>query len=147
MGIVFSVAYLLSSAIILLARTFFSARTQWVLLIAVTATVVGLAERLLQVWNYSLSAELGIYLPLLAMNALLLGGMQEYVLRQPSRQACLAALVMAVVVLLVCTVVGMLRGLAFLPVLHDASGLFLILALGLAGINALAKTGMFRIVN
>ena len=109
-------------------------------MIAVTATVVALSERLLQAWYYELSVDLGIYLPLLAMNALLLGGMQEYVLRQPFRQSCLAALVMAVVVLLVCIVVGIVRGLTFLPVLHDGSGLFLVLALGLAGINVLTRT-------
>lgn len=138
MGLVFCGSYVLSSLVVLVFRPVFSARIQWVVLIAVTATSVALAERILQAWNYGLSVELGIYLPLLAMNGLLLGGLQEYVLRKPLRAACFSILITAIIVLITCIVTGMIRGLAAIPVLHDSSGLFLLVALALAAYNAIA---------
>ena len=82
-GLVLSAVLPLACALVSALRWWCPAHLRGAMLTLIGATLVSLAEILLQVWNPLLSDSLGIYLPLLAASSLLLVPLHEQALRMP----------------------------------------------------------------
>lgn len=141
MGLAFAVLLLLCVLIIgALRRAIpWNARLPFILLI--TATSVTVLDRLMQAWLFDLHAELGIYLPLLAVNTLILATLEESVLGRPLRRSLAPAAVTAVAAFLLVAATGLLRGglaSAGLALMDSAAAAFLIIGCLIAGLRCLA---------
>src|SRR5690606_25977159 len=103
----------------------------------VTATWVTAVDLALQAWLFPLRLTLGFYVPLMAMNCLLLSALEEEGFRDGSPGALGRLAWLAVAVFCWAGAVGAARGALgpHLPVFTAAPGAFLVLAL-LAAVGA-----------
>lgn len=167
MGMIFASAFLSSALIIGALRRFIPWSFRLIFILLITTTSVTIHDRFVQAWLFELHAELGIYIPLIAVNTLLMATLEETILRYPVRQTLKIACLSAVSALLVVAAVGLIRGLlgrggllldaaallpggtvtgfAFtgdgLPVMGAAAGAFLTLGCVIAGLRYLWLDG------
>jgi len=120
-GLIFSVLLLLIAVSVTAVRSFIAWQVRLPMLILIAATCVSLLDMLLTAWFFELRQQLGIYLPLLAINSLVFSVSEEYYLRMPLRQSLVHALRVGGVVLLLLIVTGIIREiLTYGSLLHDA---------------------------
>lgn len=133
MGLVCLSALVVISVIISLMRDLIPAALRLTIIILVSATVLSMVQMLMQLWFYESSLHAGIYVPLVAMNCLVLSQAEEYAVRHSVLRSLAQALVMGGVILLLLAVIGAVREYSDLMVIRQAPGALLLLALVLAG--------------
>lgn len=120
-GLIFSVALLLTAGSVSAVRNFVGWQMRLPMLMLIVATWISLLEMLLTAWFFDLRQQLGIYLPLLAINSLVFAVSEEYYLRLPLRLALFHALRIGGMVLMLFLATGIVREiLTFGSVLRDA---------------------------
>lgn len=141
MGLAFAAALLSSALVLAVLRRLIPWSCHLVFILLITATSVTIIDRLLQAWLFQVRTDLGIYVPLIAVNPLLLSVLQETVLPQSPRQSLGYAAATAVAAGLLLAAAGLLRGLlgqAGLSLMGSAAGAFLVLGCLIALIRFLA---------
>jgi len=135
MGTVYLSAIMLVSLVLSLIRNLVPVTLRATAIILVSATILSLVHACMQAWFYESSLKLGIYVPLVAMNCLVLVQAEEHALRNPVPQSFLQALVTGTGILLILLVLGTVREYSGLALLQQPPGSFLLLALVIAGIQ------------
>lgn len=133
MGLLCLSALVAISVIISLSRDLIPPAVRLTVIILICATVLSLLQILLQLWFYEASLHAGIYVPLVAMNCLVLTQAEECAVRQAVVPALTQAVIMGGVILLLLAVIGAVREYSGLMVMQQAPGALLLLALVLAG--------------
>ena len=110
-------------------------------ILLINAAVVSLAHMFLQFCCYEISLTLGIYIPLMAMNCLMIAWAEEYSLQHGMMDSVVNGLKAGLVLLLVLTVTGSIREHAGLVLLQQPFGAFFMLALMLALFNVIHTHG------
>jgi electron transport complex protein RnfE len=134
-GILFAITITLTSLLLSLLRGKLAPAVHLTVIVIISATVVTLLHLLMQFRLYELSLGLGIYIPLLAMNSLLLACVEEHGLRQGARGIVLNNLRTGLSVTAVLVLIASIREYAGLIFLKHPSGTFFLLALFLALYN------------
>lgn len=147
MGLAFVIALLSSVAIVGALRRFVPWSYRLIFILLVTATIVTILDRFMQAWLFELHQALGIYVPLMAMNALLLVTLEETALRRPLWHSLKTAAATGSAVFMILVVAGLLRqwlgqGGAMmpaggLPIMGTAAGAFLTLGCLIAAVRFL----------
>ena len=86
----------------------------------------------MQVFFYEITLSAGIFLPLVAMNCLLVGWLQEYGFDRSITTTCMQAVLAGLVVMVICTLFGTIRDVVHLPVIQQNSMIFFFTAFLLA---------------
>ena len=93
--------------------------------IVITSTVVSLVSLGMQFWFFPLSEVLGIYIPLIAMNCLILAFAEDVSLRQSTFYSCLQSMRIGAGMMFIFIFVGLIREvLGFGTLLQQAELLF-----------------------
>jgi len=95
-------------------------------MLLVITSVVSLVYILMQFWFYAISQKLGIYIPLIAMNCLVLAWVEEYALRHGVIKSLLHTLQAGLGILTILIVIGVIREYAGLSLLKQPAGAFLV---------------------
>jgi len=151
LGLSFVITLLSSVAVIGALRHFISSLYRLAFILLVTATIVTILDRVMQAWLFELRLTLGMYVPLMAMNALLLCMLEEVALRRSLPQSLKQAAAAGMAVFAILAAAGLIRGslgqggeLVFavgLPIMETAAGAFLVLGCLIAAIRFLALPG------
>ena len=145
MGSIFFIVLLLSGVILSLIRHLIPQVMRLSIILLVTACVATLVDLLLSAFYYEWHLILGIYIPLLSMNCLILVYAEENVLRNGLKDAMGQALMLGVSIIGLLFLVGLIRdtlsGLIFsengFVMFAMAPGAFLALGLIIALLNYL----------
>ena len=112
-GVTMGVICLLTLTIIAIAvsglRNLVPCELRIVMILLISTTVVTVIHLAMRTWFYELSLTLGIYIPLLAMNCLLLAHAEEYALCHGVIQSLLHSLKTGSSMVFLLTVAGMIR--------------------------------------
>ncbi len=152
MGVAVIFVLTLSNVIISLVRNVIPAKVRIACYIVITATLVVAVELLMQAYAYPLYQQLGIFVPLIVVNCLILGRAEAFASRNPVRFALVDGLGMGLGFALSLTFLGSVREVfgdgtwfgmevfwsSFKPFafMVEAPGAFVCLGLVLAGMNA-----------
>ena len=120
------------SVIISLSSYMVPARIRHVIVVVISATLVTIAYLAMQVFFYEITLSAGIFLPLVAMNCLLAGWLQEYGFDRSITTTCMQAVLAGLVVMVICILFGMIRDVVELPVIQQNSMVFFFTAFLLA---------------
>ena len=137
-GIVYLSALILISLIMSSVQSLVPVALRVTTIVLVSATVLTLIHIFLQFWFYEPSLTLGIYVPLIAMNCLLLAHAEEYVLRNNLIPVLIHSLLTGMGILLLLIVIGATREYSGLSIIKQAPGAFLLLAFVIAGVQWIA---------
>ena len=140
-GTVYLSALTLISLIMYIIRSLVPVALRVTVMVLVSATILALIHIFLQFWHYELSLKLGIYVPLIAMNCLVLAYAEEYVLRNHLSQVLVHGLMIGMGILLLMIVIGTIREYSGLSIIKQAPGAFLLLAFVIAATQWLAARG------
>jgi Na+-translocating ferredoxin:NAD+ oxidoreductase RnfE subunit len=140
-GMVYLSALTLISLIISIVRNFVPVALRLTAIVLVSATVLACIYIFLQFWFYELSLKLGIYVPLIAMNCLVLAYAEKYVLRNSWLPVLVHGLMTGMGILLLMIVIGSIREYSGLSIIKQAPGAFLLLACVIAGAQWFAARG------
>ena len=132
MGGMLVLSLVTGSVIIASIRNCISGQLRHVVVVITSATLVSILYAGMQVFFYEATLETGIFLPLVAMNCLLVGWLQEYAFDGPVTGISLSALHTGVVVLLVCILFGAIRDCVDLSLVHHNGMVFFFTAFLLA---------------
>lgn len=111
LGLATLVTVLLSSTLVSSLRHRLPGPVRIPLFVTVIATAVTALELLIAAWRPALHASLGLFLPLIVTNCMILGRAEAFASRRPLRQAVIDALAMGTGFLAVLVVLGALREL------------------------------------
>lgn len=139
MGGFFLAALIINSVIIIVIRPLVPPEIRLVLIALVAALTVSILQLLMQTWFYDYSQLLDIYMPLVAMNCILLAIMNDQAMGDKFIQVIVIAAVTGIGILAMCTVTGAVRQYIDLPVIQGAPGVFLILALAIILLNVISN--------
>ena len=134
-GMVSLLVVSIASVIISAIRNLLPVEIRLAAVLLVITSVVSLVYILMQFWFYSISQELGIYVPLIAMNCLVLAWAEEYALRHGVIKSLLHALQAGLGILAILIMIGVVREYAGLTLLKQPAGTFLVFGLLLALYN------------
>jgi len=134
-GMVNLVAIVTTGIIIATLRNLLPLELRLVVILLVAASVLSIIYVGMQFWFYALSQQLGIYIPLIAVNFLLLGWTEEYALRNGIIKTALHTMQAGLGVLVIVIVIGLIREYAGLSLLKQPAGAFLVLGLLIALYN------------
>lgn len=124
-GLIFSVVLVLVAGSVSAARSFIARPVRIPLLLLIMATWISLFDMLLSAWFYDLRQQLGIYLPLLAINSLVFATAEEHYLTQPLRKSVPHALrIGGMVMVLFLAAAGVREFLAYGSLMGDAGLIF-----------------------
>ena len=145
MGIVFFAVLVLSALFLSAIRNFLPSTMRLPSVLLVTAFIATLIDTLLSAFYYEWHLTLGIYVPLLAMNCLILVNAEENILRNGFKDAIGQTLILGLSVIGLILLVGFIRdvlsGLIFsesgFVLFEMAPGVFLTLGLVVALVNYL----------
>lgn len=137
-GAVFFFASIFICLTVSIVRNLVPMELRVTVIVLVTAMVLALIYIFMQLWFYESGLKLGIYVPLIAMNCLVLAQAEEYALRNDVAQSLCLGLVTGMEVLLLMIVIGSIREYSGLSVIKQAPGAFLLLAFVLAGTQWIA---------
>lgn len=147
MGLTFIIVLLSSAAVIATLRHLVPRTYRLIFILLVTATIVTILDRFMQAWLFDLRQAVGIYVPLIAMNALLLCTLEETALRHSLARTLKSAAVTGVAVFALLAAAGLIRNLsgqgaelmhaAGLPLMGTAAGAFLTLGCLIAAVRFL----------
>jgi electron transport complex protein RnfE len=104
-------------------------------ILLVTASVVSLIYMFMQFWFYAVSQQLGIFIPLIAMNCLVLAWVEERALRNGVIKSVLDTLLAGLGILVILIIIGVMREYAGLSLLKQPAGAFLVFGFLLALYN------------
>lgn len=138
-GMVFLSALTLISLIMYIVRRLVPVELRVTAIVLVSATILALMHIFLQFWYYELSLKLGIYVPLIAMNCLVLAHAEESVLRNNMLLMLVHSLLIGMGILLLIIAIGTIRMYSVLSIINQAPGAFLLLALVIAGAQWFAQ--------
>ena len=138
-GIVNLLVIIIASLAISAIRNLLSVEIRLFAILLVMASVVSLIYILLQFWFYAISQKLEIYIPLIAMNCLVLTWLEEYALRNGVIKSMLHSLRAGVGILVILIMIGVIREYAGLSLLKLPAGAFLVFGLLLAFYNLAGK--------
>lgn len=136
-SVVCIIAIVVVNGLISATRQLWPLSLQLTVILLVNAGVVSLAHLLLQLCCYEISLTLGIYIPLMAMNCLVIAWAEEYSLRHGMMVSVINGLRAGLILLLVLTVTGFIREHSGLVLLKQPFGAFFMLALILALFNVI----------
>jgi Predicted NADH:ubiquinone oxidoreductase, subunit RnfE len=109
MGMVALLSLILISIVVSGLRNIISYDLRITIIIFVSATLVNVIYFCMQTWFYELSLVLGIYIPLIAMNCLVLANAEEYALQNNVLNSFLYSLKVGIGMVFLIIVVGMFR--------------------------------------
>lgn len=109
MGLTFTVVLLFSVASLSIVRNLVPHRSRLVFILLLTSTWVTIVDLLLQSFMFGLRMQADFYIPLLAMNSLVLLVMEKEALTTPVNRMAINGLAFAAVPVAVCLVNGLLR--------------------------------------
>ena len=134
-GVINLLVVILASLVILSIRNLLPVEIHLTALLLVIASVVSLVYIFVQFWFYAVSQQLGIYIPLIAMNCLVLAWVEEYALRNSIIESLLHTLLAGLGILAILIVIGVIREYAGLPLLKQPAGAFLVFGILVALYN------------
>lgn len=145
MGSIFMTVLLLSGVILLLIRHLIPQVMRLSIILLVTACIATLVDLLLSAFYYQWHLILGIYIPLLSMNCLILVNAEENVLHDGLKDAMGQILMLGVSIIGLLFLVGLIRDIMSGSIFSDngfvmfamAPGAFLALGLIIALLNYL----------
>ena len=111
LGIATLITLVISNTMVSLFRFYLQPSIRIPLYVLVIATVVTCIELIMQAWLPQLHRSLGIFLPLIVTNCLIMGRAEAFASRQPVKAAIVDALAMGLGFLLVLLLLGMAREL------------------------------------
>ena len=135
MGGFFLAAIIINNVIIIVIRSLVTHDVRLVMIVLVAAFTVAMLQLLMQTWYYDASQLPGIYIPLVAMNYLLLATMNDHAMTDKFVPVITNAAQTGIEVLILCTIIGAVRQYIDLPVIQGAPGVFLMLALVIILLN------------
>jgi electron transport complex protein RnfE len=155
MGLAVIFVLTLSNLLVSMLRRFIPSKVRIACFIVVAASLVVCVELLMQAYAYPLYLQLGIFVPLIVVNCIILGRAEAFASKNPVHLAVADGLGMGVGFTLSLTFLGSVRelfgygtwfgmevaGAWFKPVtfMIEAPGAFVCLGLVLAGMNALTN--------
>ena len=167
MGTSFGLIFILAGLSVSALRKLIPQQSRLVFIFIITATWTTLVDLLLQTWFYEMRLVLEIYIPVIAMNSLLILGMEKEALQLPVLKVLGIHLSTALLVILICVVTGLIReclaqgvvfsdiemlfpavkgpGLQFLPdtlnlpIFKEVPGAFIVLGCIIAFVNVLVQ--------
>jgi electron transport complex protein RnfE len=92
LGLATLVVLLLSNVIVSAARGWIAPEIRIPVFVLVIATLVTCVDRITQAWFAELAATLGIFIPLIVTNCMILGRAEAFASRRPAREAALDGL-------------------------------------------------------
>lgn len=131
-GSVSFMAIVMTSMIISALRNLLPLELRLMAVLLVAASVLTLIQTGMQYWFYDFSQILGIYLPLIAMNCLILDWAEEFAIRHGVIKSLLTTLLAGLCVFVIVIVVGLIREYAGLTLLKQPAGAFLVFGLLIA---------------
>jgi Na+-translocating ferredoxin:NAD+ oxidoreductase subunit E len=134
-GMVSLLVVSIASVIISAIRNLLPVEIRLPVMLLVITSVVSLVYILMQFWFYAVSQQLGIYIPLIAMNCLVLAWVEEYALRHGVIKSLLHTLQAGLGILAILIVIGVIREYAGLSLLKQPAGAFLVFGLMVALYN------------
>ncbi len=111
LGLATLATMVVASTAVSMLRPFLFSAVRIPLYVVIIASTVTVIEFMLQAWAPSLHRTLGIFLPLIVTNCLIMGRAEAFAARQPWRTASLDALAMGTGFLGVLVVLGLMREL------------------------------------
>ena len=124
-GLCCLLALILTSFVISCLRNLIPYDLRLVIILFVSATLVTVLNLGMQIWFYELSLALGMYMPLIAINCLVLSSAEEFSLRNNITQSFLNSLRLGSGLVVLLLIVGVLREISgFGSVLQQADLLF-----------------------
>lgn len=105
----FMAVALLSVVTVSSIRKLIPLQLRWLLLLLISSTWVSVADILMQSYLYDMRVLLDIYIPLLAMNSLLLMVMERDALTMPVRAVAVSTLLVSALPVMICLACGMIR--------------------------------------
>ena len=139
MGGFFFVSLVVNCIIINVLRSLISLEVRLVLIVLVAALTVSILQLLIQTWFYDNSQLLDIYMPLVAMNCVLLTIMNDRAMCGKFIPVIVIAAATGIGILAMCTVTGAVRQYIDLPVIQGAPGVFIMLALVIILLNIISN--------
>lgn len=136
-GLLTMLALILSMCTVSACRHFIPLRIRLPIILLISTTIVTIIYLLFQAFFYELSVDFGIYIPLIAVNSLLLARLEEFALRQNVAAVLLDSVSSGISIILLVTLTGALRellaygslfsqaDLLFGPALQDKAWTFL----------------------
>jgi Na+-translocating ferredoxin:NAD+ oxidoreductase subunit E len=131
----FLAALIISNVIINIIRYLVPVEIRLVMIVLIAAIAVSMLQILMQTWFYDASQLLEIYIPLVAMNCLLLAMMNDLAMTGKFITVVINTSITGIAVLFLCTIIGAARQYINLPVIQGAPGVFLMLALVIILLN------------
>ena len=104
-------------------------------ILIINAGVVSVLNLLVQAWAYDMAMKLGIYVPLIAMNCLVLAFIENYSIQLNITDSITRSIRLGLLVLGILILAGTLREYSGIYLLRQPFGALLLLALALAVIN------------
>lgn len=157
MGAAATVVLICSNVVISLLRKFIPDKIRIAAFISIIATFVTLIQMLLNAYIPSLAASLGLFLPLIVVNCIILGRAESYASKNGPIESIFDGIGMGLGFTMGLTIIGLIReilgagtffGLPFLSAIKGftpitifimAPGAFLVLAFLVAGMNIIRK--------
>ncbi len=145
MGGVFSIVLILSSLILSAMKRFIPDAMRLPIILLLTASIATLVGLFLSAFYYQWHLTLGIYIPLLAMNCLILVNAEENILRNGLKDAMSQTLILSLSIIGLLLLIGLIRDIASKLIFGEngfviftmAPGIFLALGLVVALVNYL----------
>jgi Na+-translocating ferredoxin:NAD+ oxidoreductase RnfE subunit len=138
-GAFFLAALIINSVLINIMRLLIPVELRIVIIVLVVAITISVLHILMQVWFYDASEALGIYIPLVAMNSLLLAMVNDQAMSDKFISVIVNALTTGFSILILCTFIGVIRQFIELPVIQSAAGVFFILAMFMCALKLICK--------
>ena len=136
LGIATLITLVISNTMVSLFRHYLLPAIRIPLYVLIIASVVTCIELLVQAWLPQLHRSLGIFLPLIVTNCLIMGRAEAFASRQPLNAAIVDAIAMGLGFLFVLLLLGMTRELIGFGSLFAGAGQLLGSSASQAGINA-----------
>lgn len=128
-GSVCLLAMVMTGVFISALRNLLPLELRLIAVLLVAAAVLSLIHVGMQYWFYDISQALGLYLPLIAVNCLILTWAEEYALRHGVMKSLFNTLRAGLCVFVIVIVIGLIREYAGLSLLKQPAGAFLVFGL------------------
>ena len=125
-GVTSLLAIVVTGIILSALRNLLPIELRLVAILLVAASVLSLIQMGMHYWFYTVSQKLGLYLPLIAMNCLILVWAEEFALRHGVIKSLLNMLLAGLCVLVIVIVAGLIREYGGLSLLKQPAGAFLV---------------------
>lgn len=139
-GVINLVVIVLSSMMVSVIRNLLPLETRLTAILLINATIVSLVLLLTQLWFFEYSQNLGIYIPLIAVNCLVLVWAEEYALSNGLISSGVRTFTAGTGILIILVVIACIREYSGLIILKQPAGVFLLLGL-LTAVYSLAGAG------